>query len=60
MTQYRQVKKRLLEFNRLFLALQEPQREDALLILRSLDFAQSIIQPKGNRPPQEPPANFSV
>lgn len=47
MTQVKVNVQRIVEFNALFMALDEKGQEAALTVLRSLDFAQSVMHLQG-------------
>lgn len=56
MTQNREDVKRLAELNTLFLTLNDKGQESVLTVLRSLDFAQSVMcQPAPTEQPRKPP-----
>lgn len=46
MTRKKEQAKRIAELNALFLSLSERAQESALIILRSLEFAQSVVTPQ--------------
>ena len=46
MTQNAQRPSKVTEFNALFLALDEKSKDQALAMLRSLEYAQSVIRPR--------------
>lgn len=53
MTQLQEQAKKIAELNSLFVTLSEKGQENALNILRSLDFAQSVML-KSNQSPKSP------
>ena len=48
------------EFRRLFAKLTEKEREKALLVMRSLQFAQSVIGPAAREDHSPPPGKRSI
>lgn len=46
MTQEKENIQRITEFNALFLSLNEKGQEAALMVLQSLEFAQSVMDPR--------------
>jgi hypothetical protein len=55
MTQGKESIKRIAEFNALFLTLNNKSQDAALNILKSLNFAQSVMCPQEIEQPRKPP-----